>query len=126
LIASANNAIQIADAFCHEGSHARLALYLMLDPLLNNDPSSLYPSPWRKDERPLSGILNGVHAFVNVCEFYRRLAKHDNESSNYAKHMFLEQRSKILVASDLLFSVAKPTPMGRLFLTDLQAAVSRL
>src|SRR5690606_33057915 len=73
LFASCREAFQVAGSIVHETAHARLAPLLSLGPLLLGDDASTHRSPWRSDPRSLHGLLNGVHAFTNVCTFYRRL-----------------------------------------------------
>jgi hypothetical protein len=125
LITSLRDPIQIGDALCHEGSHTRLNLCLMLDPLLQDDGVAEHPSPWRSDPRPLSGLLNGVHAFVNVCLYYQRVIAH-TDSSGGAEHILELQRDKVLQAWDYLSPRAVPTELGLIFLTDLEQAIERL
>jgi HEXXH motif-containing protein len=123
LIASLRDPVQVADALCHEGSHTRLGLLLHLDALLEDDGAAIHPSPWRQDPRPLKGLLNGVHAFVNVCEFYRRLASAEPTLAAAAEGVRELQRGRVLQAWDYLTSRARPTALGAFVMDDLAAAV---
>ncbi len=126
LIASLRDPVQAADALCHEGSHTRLGLLLHLDSLLQDDGAAIHPSPWRQDPRPLKGLLNGVHAFVNVCEFYRRLAVTEPTLADPAEAVRELQRERVLQAWDYLQSRAQPTALGQFVMDDLAAAVEAL
>lgn len=126
LIASLRDPVQAADALCHEGSHTRLGLLLQLDPLLHDDGATIHFSPWRQDPRPLKGLLNGVHAFVNVCEFYRRLATTEPTLAAPAESVYELQRKRVLQAWDYLLLQAQPTALGQFVMEDLSAAVDDL
>ena len=126
LIASLRDPVQVADALCHEGSHTRLGLLLHLDPLLQDDGAAVHPSPWRQDPRPLKGLLNGVHAFVNVCEFYRRRALKEPTLAAAADDVRELQRARVLQAWDYLEARADPTTLGQFVMDDLAAAVEAL
>lgn len=60
----------IAEALVHEFNHNKLNIILKLDPIFNNNSDEIYFSPWRKDPRPLSGILHGCFAFFAVSSFW--------------------------------------------------------
>lgn len=125
-IASCRDAVQVADALVHEGSHARLALLLRADPLLLDDGEARHVSPWRPDARPLKGVLNGVHAFLNVALFYRRLVASRADLADEARHLYETQRDKVRAAWVTCAAHASPTPLGRLFLAELGREVQAL
>ncbi len=120
---SARDAVQVADLLAHESAHARLSVVLQFDPLLDDDGAEVHPSPWRPDPRPLAGVMNGVHAFVNVCEFYRRLA--GCESSRDST-IFEQQAVKVRTGWRYLKEAAQPTEVGADFLNELEQAVEAL
>jgi len=126
LIASLRDPVQVADALCHEGSHTRLGLFLQMDPLIEDDEAAVHPSPWRQDPRPLKGLLNGVHAFVNVCEFYRRLALAEPTLAEPAEAVYSVQRRRVLEAWDYLEPRLRPTRLGQTLVAELAAAVRGL
>lgn len=125
-MASMRDPVQAADAICHEGSHTRLAIALGRDPLLRDDGAEVHPSPWRTDPRPLKGLLNGVHAFVNVCHFYRRLSERQPERAGGAESIYEEQRARVLEAWAYLEPRATPTRAGETFMAELAIAVEGL
>ncbi len=126
LVASMRDPIQVADALCHEGSHTRLGLFLHHDSLIEDDGAPIHPSPWRKDLRPLKGLLNGVHAFVNVCELYRRLAEAEPTLAVYLLEIREAQRQRVLAAWSYLEPRMQPTPLGQELARELGAAVQAL
>jgi HEXXH motif-containing protein len=69
----ANTAL-LAETLAHEAAHT--ALHMLTDGLsywLTIDAGQLYRSPWRKDLRPISGMMHGIFAFLAVGEFWARL-----------------------------------------------------
>lgn len=126
LICSLRDPVQVADALCHEGSHTRLALVFHVDPLIVDDGAEIHPSPWRSDKRHLKGVLNGIHAFVNVCEFYRRLADGRPDMADGANEIYGIQHARLIEAWDYFSSCAVPTELGGPFLEELGAAVEAL
>lgn len=125
-IASLRDVVQVADAMVHEGSHARLALLLRTDPLIIDDGIACHASPWRRDLRPLKGVVNGVHAFLNVALFYRRLAERRPDYADLASELYETQRRKVREGWALCATAAVPTPVGRCFLDELALEVERL
>lgn len=63
------------ETLVHEFSHAQLYGLMEEDPLLEGPGDAFYYSPWRRDPRPLSGILLGAHAFLNVARYVLQVAK---------------------------------------------------
>jgi len=125
-IASLRDAVQVADAMVHEGSHARLALLLRRDGLIVDDGVARHASPWREDPRPLKGVINGVHAFLNVATFYRRLGERRPDLASLAAELYEAQRQKVREAWALCAAVVEPTPLGHIFLDELALEVERL
>jgi hypothetical protein len=125
LIASARDPVQVGDALCHEGSHARMNLAFILDPLLENTNDEIHPSPWRNDLRPLTGLLNGIHAFLNVCQYYQRVMD-TVEDVDGAAEIYEEQRRRVLEAWEYMAPRVKPTTFGALILQDMEAGVREL
>ncbi|MDD2867456.1 HEXXH motif-containing putative peptide modification protein [Neomegalonema sp.] len=124
--ASLRDPVQVADLLSHEGAHTRIAPVYALDPMLANDAERIHPSPWRKDLRPLSGVMNGVHAFVNVCEFYRRLMiLRPDFAADLAQIRDLEA-GRVREAWTYLRGQARPTQVGEIFLAKLGAAAEAL
>ncbi len=66
----------IVDNILHENAHIKLRQIQLLDPLLQ-DPDQEQPRyavPWRKDKRPIPGILEGIFVFMHVAEFEKQLS----------------------------------------------------
>lgn len=68
------NAALLAETLAHEAAHT--TLHVLTDALAYWQPDEkarLYRSPWRKDLRPISGMVHGVFAFLAVAELWAAL-----------------------------------------------------
>lgn len=61
-----------AEHLLHEHSHLRLHLIMEQEPIFEAAGSGLVESPWRRDPRPVIGIVQGVFVFARVARFLRR------------------------------------------------------
>jgi HEXXH motif-containing protein len=60
--------LRIAEALVHEHAHTRLRALLWERPM--HGPDGLrYEAPWRRDPRPISGLVQGIGAFALVTAF---------------------------------------------------------
>ncbi|MEV6349947.1 HEXXH motif-containing putative peptide modification protein [Actinoplanes sp. NPDC051851] len=62
-----------AAALVHEFQHSKLSALLDLIALHSGDPECRYFAPWRRDKRPIGGMLQGAYAFLAVADLWRRL-----------------------------------------------------
>jgi len=110
---SCESPLAVAEALCHETSHGRLFAFAAHHDLLADSHTARHDSPWRPDRRPLVSFLHGIHAFVAVCEFYRRLADADSSCQSVAEQVVARQAPRIVTAWDYLQSQARWTPDGQ-------------
>jgi HEXXH motif-containing protein len=75
-----------AEHFLHEEAHLRLTLIRETDPLVTSAEEVLYASPWRRDPRPLSGLLQAAFAFARVAAFYRKAYEQTGETFYDTRH----------------------------------------
>lgn len=119
---------QLADVLCHEASHVRMNSFRRFDPIARAARPSAeaegFVSPWRPDLRPLRGLIDGVHAFLNVCAFYRRLAEHGPGSG--AERIYARQAGNIRTAWESLKREALPTELGAMLFTEFEREVHAL
>lgn len=126
LFASCRDPVQVANSVVHETAHARLSPLLHLGPLLVDDGAAIHPSPWRSDPRPLHGLLNGVHAFTSVCEFYRRLLQYSGAravSHSELQGVLSREVDRVHEAWRYIQRHAEPTPLGRPLFDALDTAI---
>jgi HEXXH motif-containing protein len=115
--------VRVGDLVVHEASHIRLNLMRQFDPLWKDrEPGRLHKSPWRQDPRPLSGIVLGVHAFLNVAQYYRRVAEWRG-GDEQAETLFERQREKVRTAWARAKAFAEPTALGVKFFAELDREV---
>jgi hypothetical protein len=110
--------IKQAEALIHEVHHTIFNIIEWKYKLYNNDMSLKYYSAYRPDARHLRGCFLGLHAFVAVQNFYRKLAKNGNNLefiktfvSLYLKNekviSMLEKYADFIVHGSLLFEDIK-------------------
>jgi HEXXH motif-containing protein len=72
LMSEPPDSVDLAVSLVHEYQHIKLGALIHLVPLTGEDGDDLHYAPWRDDPRPLSGLLQGVYAFVGIARFWRR------------------------------------------------------
>lgn len=65
------DAYTCAETFVHESHHLKLYALLDLVRLTRPDDGQRYYAPWRRDPRPVGGLLQGAYAFMGVSGFWR-------------------------------------------------------
>jgi HEXXH motif-containing protein len=120
----------VGDLLCHEASHVRMHWAKAVDPLVvATDPEAEargFDSPWRPDLRPLDGLLIGVHAFFNVCEWYRRLAAREGTSRDFARRILARQAANTRRGWEILSANGTATAAGAALLDEFRDAVAAL
>ena len=128
ILLTATDVQAIGDLLCHEASHLRMLPFLGRDPLVAADPEADrigFASPWRPDPRPLRGVLLGVHAFLNVCGFHRRLSRHPAFTAT-AHAVVDRQKNKLRLGLSLLQAHGKPSRLGGELMREMSVAVEQL
>ena len=118
----------VADLLCHEASHIRIQPVLALDPLVQTAPdkdAAGFESPWRPDPRPIRGVLLGVHAFLNVCAFYRRI-RQKPAFTQIAQTIHARQKTKVEQGYAILRAHGVPTRLGQDLMARLAQAMDEL
>jgi hypothetical protein len=128
LIATFSDLIQAGDAMAHEVSHVRLNYLLEKDKIISNGYEAVHPSPWRQDLRPLTGILNGVHAFINVYHYYLRAIKSKEAKAirEILQRILEDQHKKIFRGWEYLIKHSKPTPLGKRIIGEMEFEIQKI
>ncbi|CAI7976058.1 conserved hypothetical protein [Frankia sp. Hr75.2] len=116
------NGLSFAAALVHEFQHTKLSALLDLVTLVKPADERLFYAPWRRDPRPLPGLLQGAYAYLGLTEFwnYRRLVESGDE---FAHFEFARWRDEVWrVLSTLRFSGAM-TSLGLRFLDGMQSTI---
>ncbi|GAA0464139.1 hypothetical protein Ade02nite_31030 [Paractinoplanes deccanensis] len=68
-----SRATDLAVTLVHEFQHSKLSGLLDVTRLSDPGATELHFAPWRIDPRPVSGLLQGVYAFLGIADLWRRL-----------------------------------------------------
>jgi HEXXH motif-containing protein len=111
----------LAETIVHELQHSKLNALFDLVALQEPGANPLCYAPWRRDPRPLSGLLHGIYAFTGVAEYWRRQALTRPEPN--AVFMAAHVREQVLAALRELGPAPELTGLGARF---LEIAAGRL
>jgi len=128
LISQPAHSTALAVALVHEFQHIKLGGLLHLAALHDEtDVSDQLYAPWRDDPRPLSGLFQGVYAFMGIAEFWcRRAAATSAHHHVIAEFEFAYARRQTGEALRTLASSPRLTALGRRFVDGLRAWRRRL
>jgi uncharacterized protein len=110
----------------HEFQHVKLGAILDLYDLYDEADTRLYYAPWRRDPRPLEGLLQGTYAHIAVTDFWRvrcRTAPGQPARQAAAVH-FARWRTLTAEAIEVLAESGALTPLGRYFIQRMRATVA--
>jgi HEXXH motif-containing protein len=82
--------LRIAESIIHESMHLKLTLIENLVPLVIPGSTAIYYSPWRKEERPIRGVLHGLFVFKVILEFYKIFAS-KTTTKNVTEYLSVRQ-----------------------------------
>ncbi|WP_433207243.1 aKG-HExxH-type peptide beta-hydroxylase [Dactylosporangium sp. CS-047395] len=108
-----------AATLVHELRHGALNALLDLVPLIAADSSRRYYSPWRRDPRPLHGILHGVYAFLGVLEYWRGVG----ERTGRTGFELARTAAQLAAAIDTLERSGGLLPAGERFVAALRRSL---
>ncbi|TQM79230.1 HEXXH motif-containing protein [Saccharothrix saharensis] len=127
IISEPHDAAQLAVTMVHEYQHSKLNAISHLAPLVHEDPSATCYAPWRDDPRPVSGLYQGVNAFLAVAEFWGRQREHLSGSSAALAHFeFALVRVQVTEALHALRRHPSLTDLGRRFAARLAERLETL
>jgi HEXXH motif-containing protein len=119
---------RLADVLCHEVSHVRMNAFRHFDPIAlpadQDTETRGFVSPWRPDLRPLRGLIDGIHAFLNVCGFHRRYAELFPNTG--AEAIYERQAANVRAAWHTLRRNAIPTTLGAELFAQFEVEVATL
>ncbi|MFT7838443.1 HEXXH motif domain-containing protein [Saccharothrix sp. BKS2] len=116
IISEPHDAVQLAVTMVHEYQHSKLNAIGHLVPLTGVDPATTCYAPWRDDPRPVSGLYQGVHAFLAVAEFWARQREQASGADAALAHFeFALVRAQVTGALDDLRRRPSLTDLARRF-----------
>ncbi|SDM15346.1 HEXXH motif-containing protein [Lentzea albidocapillata subsp. violacea] len=111
-----------AETLTHEVQHTKLAALTTIEPLCTVGGSAYCYAPWRDDPRPVSGLFQGVYAFLGVTDFWR--AHRETDPSERADFEFAYWCGQTLHAARFLRGCRELTALGRRFATIVAARLA--
>lgn len=118
------NGVNLAVTLIHECQHAKLGSLLDLVDLYRTS-SNRYFAPWRKDSRPIGGLVQGTYAFLGVAEAWWRLSS-DPKLTSPALRQFAHIREQVSVAATELEGAPELTAVGKVFAAGIRALLNDL
>jgi HEXXH motif-containing protein len=115
----------LAVTLVHEFQHSKLDALMDLVPLYEQSDKGLYYSPWRRDPRPIGGLLHGAYAFTGVADMWRRLRK-SSDLSSIAERQFALAREQVAQSLGTLDASYALTPPGRRLVGALRETVETM
>jgi uncharacterized protein len=119
------SATDFAVTLVHEFQHSKLSAMLDLMPMTDPADDRRYFAPWRVDPRPLSGLLQGVYAFVGVADTWRALRNVAGVQAT-AEREFAEARLQVDRGLDAVERSRSLTPAGERLAARMRATTDRL
>jgi HEXXH motif-containing protein len=119
-----DNGVNLAVTLIHESQHAKLGSLLDLVDLYHVSTNT-YFAPWRKDPRPIGGLVQGTYAFLGVAEMWRRLSS-DPKLTRPALRQFAHVREQVSAAATALEGAPELTAAGRVFAAGIRSRLDDL
>jgi HEXXH motif-containing protein len=117
------SATALAVTLVHELQHSKLNVLLRMWPLHFRRLNTRYFAPWRKDARPLGGVLHGIFAFVGVAQLWRSL-RASPDLGDIATHQFASMREQLRAAHRQVAHSDQLTEAGQTFMAGLDATIT--
>jgi hypothetical protein len=111
------------DHIVHEAGHTSLFLIDKLEPALANPEGGMFPSPIRRDPRPLGGILQSTFVACRLALLFDRVVKRDpSEDSLSRLHYHLRGLYRGMT---ILKRYGRFTRIGQLLFSQMQQETRR-
>ncbi|MEW9550027.1 FxsB family cyclophane-forming radical SAM/SPASM peptide maturase [Nonomuraea sp. NPDC050783] len=110
----------------HEFQHVKLGAVFDLFDLYDRSDTRLYHAPWRRDPRPLEGLLQGTYAHIAVTEFWRtrRSTAGSAAAREKARAEFARWRDHTWDATHTLLDSKALTVLGERFVGRMRETIS--
>ncbi|MBT2403818.1 HEXXH motif domain-containing protein, partial [Streptomyces sp. ISL-21] len=111
----------LAATLVHEVQHGKLAALADILTLHTANRTARHWAPWRRDPRPLEGLLHGAYAHLALAGYWQRAALYGARGA-WAQHARI--RAQVAAALPVIRSQPELTSAGREF-TDAMTAAER-
>jgi HEXXH motif-containing protein len=127
---SAHPGIALAEVLVHEYRHNILNAIIDVDSILDesNPKGAVFFSPWRKDRRPLLGLIHGIYSFMEVVGFYSAYLDYYGSKApqrELAEERIVTNTYRLLVAVEDFVRHAKLTAFGAQLVEGIQARIGQ-
>jgi hypothetical protein len=117
---------QLAATLVHEFQHSKLSATLTLLPLYGDGARQpRHFAPWRRDARPISGLIQGAHAFAAVGDLWRRLGA-DTPPLDASGREYADLLVQLGAALETLRASSHLTADGRVLVAGLDRLFAQL
>ncbi|EST29405.1 aKG-HExxH-type peptide beta-hydroxylase [Streptomyces niveus] len=124
-----DTARRFAEVLVHELAHSKLAVLTDLVALHHADGSAVHHVPWRKDPRPLDGVLQGTYAHLALADLWSRVAERPG-ATPAARHVARarreEYRAQVADALTVLLDSHQLTEHGVRFTVSMKQHLTSL
>ncbi|WP_405809714.1 FxsB family radical SAM/SPASM domain protein [Streptomyces sp. NBC_00210] len=111
---------QLALLIIHEFQHVKLGAVLDTHDLYDPADCRTFYAPWRRDPRPLAGLIQGTYAHIAVTDFWRvRRLDAEGEAARTAEAQFARWRQQTTEAIDVLAGSGALTELGERFVAGM-------
>ena len=106
-VALSDDPAALAELLLHEMQHLKLAVLADQFDLFDRADGRLFPVPWRRDRRPVYGLLHGTYAHLALAELWRARARAAPDRPTVDRYRMY--RSWVGDAIDLMLAARLPT-----------------
>lgn len=118
-------ATTLAVSLIHECQHIKLGALLDLVTLTRETDDAVHYAPWRRDPRPVAGLLQGAYAYLGIVSFWRRYHPTASErEARRARFAYALWRRSTLAAVDDLLASGDLTELGLWFVTTMRECLA--
>lgn len=118
-----NDFLWVTENIIHECAHSRLEQLFVIDPIVLNEPTEKFISPWREDLRPMKGVYHGVFAFTRIAMWLERLYKvYPVASISERLELVLQQLEQGIA---VISQSAKLSPIGEHIFNEIRIIVDK-
>ncbi|MEV5506050.1 aKG-HExxH-type peptide beta-hydroxylase [Streptomyces orinoci] len=119
----------LAEVLVHETQHSKLAVLHDVLPLHRAGPQAVHKVAWRRDPRPLEGVLQGCYAHLALADFWARAAGRQGLSPGArqtARARCDSYRQQVAEALPILLESNELTVAGREFTSGMERLLATL
>jgi uncharacterized protein len=111
----------VRDPHMHEFQHVKLGAILDEYDLCDPADRRLFHAPWRTDERPIEGLLQGTYAHLAVTDYWRqRQSATSGMAAAEASEQFDRWHAHTRNAINTLAKSGSLTPLGEMFVEQMR------